>query len=822
MSALPPKSPATIAPFSDAFGFRVLGFDKKSGDRLEMLRLRPQLASSAVFEAGLRDRQKSLAEFRHPAFARVRQVDRPAGQPAALAIVSNHADGQRLSDVLRNAEMHEARVDLVSAMCVLRQVVASIVHLHEQGEGLSHGALTPERFVLTATGRVILTEYILGAGLSALSLTPQQAWQDFRVTVPAGEAATFDQRADIHQLGYIGLTLVYGRSMYERAYPPPFAERIEAAEEIQVEGRPQALHPSIVSWLTRTLLGGDGMFSTALEAQTALDEAIASAALVATPDVIVDLLKRADGASSDEAAGDDELPSVTGTGLSASAEMATENTTSPVAHAEPGAGGLGAAGHMAPAQAARGSESWSRPQESEPQAAALLTNGFAAAPADEGADLPLHASATNRSALVALDGPPMAAPEPAAQDLAPFEPAAPAADPELAPARAWTPPSGDRSSDRTARAERSRSDVAARSTETAGPAMFARYGDSDASSASAEADTRNAAKPTVGRPYLIALGMAVVMVAGFEVVLRFFNPFNSAPARATSASELGNTQGTLSIDATPQAKVFIDDAAKGTTPVRLDLTPGLHNVRLEAQGHGRSFQVNVIAGKEVSQVVELSRSQDVGTIEVKSEPAGARVLLDGKAVGVSPLTLSEIKPGAHALQVEGANGAVRQVVQVVAGATASILVPLNAALPANVPAGGWISVDATEELQVFEGGKLLGTSRSERIMVPAGTHEIELRNEAAGFTTVRNLQVQPGKLARVSVQLPDGSLSLNAVPWAEVWLDGQRIGETPVGNLTARAGTHELIFRHPQHGEIKQTVVVKAGEIGRVTVNMAK
>jgi hypothetical protein len=76
MSALPPKSSATVAPFSDALGYRVLGFDKKSGDRLEMLRLRPQLASSPAFEAAVRERQRRLADFRHAAFARVRQIDR--------------------------------------------------------------------------------------------------------------------------------------------------------------------------------------------------------------------------------------------------------------------------------------------------------------------------------------------------------------------------------------------------------------------------------------------------------------------------------------------------------------------------------------------------------------------------------------------------------------------------------------------------------------------------------------------------------------------------------------------------------------------------
>ena len=41
-------------------------------------------------------------------------------------------------------------------------------------------------------------------------------------------------------------------------------------------------------------------------------------------------------------------------------------------------------------------------------------------------------------------------------------------------------------------------------------------------------------------------------------------------------------------------------------------------------------------------------------------------------------------------------------------------------------------------------------------------------------------------------------------------------------NVTLRAGSHELVFKHPQHGELKQTVVVKAGETGRVTVNMVR
>jgi hypothetical protein len=348
--------------------------------------------------------------------------------------------------------------------------------------------------------------------------------------------------------------------------------------------------------------------------------------------------------------------------------------------------------------------------------------------------------------------------------------------------------------------------------------MFSRYG--DAPEASVEPA---AAAQKVRRPYVIALAMAVVMVAIFEIAIRYVNPFAVAPAKAIAASELPTTNGTLSIDSSPKAKVFIDNAEKGETPLRLELPAGQHNVRLEGEGGAqRTMVVNVIGGKEMSQLVELGRAAvATGTLEVKSDPTGARVLLDGKSVGVSPIVVPDLKPGAHAIVVEGPNGAIRQVVQVAAGATASVFVPLNAAT-ANVPTGGWLTVEAPEEMQVYEGGRLLGTSRSERIMLTAGAHELELRNDAVGFTTHRSVQVQAGKVAKITLQLPDGSLSLNATPWAEVFVDGQRIGETPVGNVAVRAGTHEVVFRHPQHGEVRQSVVVKAGEAGRVTVNMAK
>ena len=403
MSALPPKSPATVAPFSDALGYRVLGFDKKSGDRLEMLRLRPQLASSPAFEAAVRERQRRLADFRNAAYARVRQVDRPAGQNAALAIVSNYADGQRLSELLRSAQSSAVPIELIVGMCLLQQMVAAVAQLHGIAGDLNHGALNPERIVVTPAGRIVVTEYVAGAGLAALGLTPQQAWQDYRLALPSDGGEAFSQASDVYQLGYLGLTLVSGRSIYDRQYPPPFATLLNGAEEIGTDGRTQPLHPAIVSWLTRALRLG-GPFASAVDAQASLDEAIASAGLVATPDVVAELVARA--------AGEVEGEPATMIGMPAPQALAppvpaTVETPLPAPASE------------LPVARAAVETPWTPPATLEMPAPVYLP------PVEETVDMP---AAVEDAAPAAAD-----------LDLPMHDAVQPPSDPELPPAQAWTP-----------------------------------------------------------------------------------------------------------------------------------------------------------------------------------------------------------------------------------------------------------------------------------------------------------------------------------------------------------------------------------------------
>ena len=721
MSALPPKSSATVAPFSDALGYRVLGFDKKSGDRLEMLRLRPQLASSPAFEAAVRERQRRLADFRHAAYARVRQVDRPSGQNAALAVVSNYADGQRLSELLRSTQSNAVPIELIVGMCLLQQMVTAVAQLHAIGGDISHGSLNPERIVVTPAGRIVVTEYVAGAGLASLGLTPQQAWQDYRLALPSDGSEAFTQAADIYQLGYLGLTLVSGRSIYDRQYPPPFATLLNGAEEIGSEGRTQPLHPAIVSWLTRALRLG-GPFASAIDAQASLDEAIASAGLVATPDVVADLVTRAAGEIEGEPATMIGMPAP-----QASAPPAPAPVDAPPPAPESGLPAARAAVETPWTPAATvemtapvgrsdsGSHQASVPPDLEPTAELPAVVEEAAPPAD--LDLPMHDQAQ-----------------------------APA-DSDLPPAQAWTPKKRDIS----------------REVKVAKPAAIshALLGHDDSHSHASTSDSGGSKK-------MLFIGGGIAAVAAIAAVVVFVvKPFGGGATAATPPVAAAAATGTLSIDSTPRARVFVDESPKGTTPLRLDLAAGVHRVRLEAEGGlTKTLELNVVAGKEVAQLIELTK----GTPDRAAAAAAA------------------------------------------ASAVAA---------PAP-PTPGFVIVDAPEDLQIVEDGRLLGSSASGKVALDPGSHLIEIRNDNLGFQATRTVQVLPGKTVRVTIALPEGSLSINATPWAEVTVDGRGLGETPIANVTLRAGSHELVFRNPQHGELKQTVVVKAGETGRVTVNMVR
>jgi hypothetical protein len=150
------------------------------------------------------------------------------------------------------------------------------------------------------------------------------------------------------------------------------------------------------------------------------------------------------------------------------------------------------------------------------------------------------------------------------------------------------------------------------------------------------------------------------------------------------------------------------------------------------------------------------------------------------------------------------------------------------AAPAAVPPAssqllaGMLSVSAPVPLRVFEKGRLVGTTEAESTMLPQGTHQLEFVNEAVGFVARRTVTIKAGATSSVKLDAPPGTLHINAVPWAEVWIDGERIGDTPIGNLQAKIGTREIVFKHPELGERRTTATVTLKEPVRISMDLRK
>jgi hypothetical protein len=228
---------------------------------------------------------------------------------------------------------------------------------------------------------------------------------------------------------------------------------------------------------------------------------------------------------------------------------------------------------------------------------------------------------------------------------------------------------------------------------------------------------------------------------------------------------------------------------------------------------------------------------ELATLSVESNPSGVPVFVDGVERGVTPTRLS-LPPGAHILELR--RGVPRVIpLTLTAGADVSQYLEFaetpvadapssaqNAAAAAEpppapvAPLAGWITAKFPFVVEIHEKGRLLGTTETDRIMLAAGAHELEFVNQPLGYRATQSVNVAPGKLTTVTLDLPHGVVNLNASPWAEVFLDGQRVGETPIGNLAVPIGPHEIVFRHPQFGERRHAVSVTAGVPVRVSVEM--
>jgi len=245
--------------------------------------------------------------------------------------------------------------------------------------------------------------------------------------------------------------------------------------------------------------------------------------------------------------------------------------------------------------------------------------------------------------------------------------------------------------------------------------------------------------------------------------------------------------GVLGIEVNPAARIIVDGTLRGEgTTLRMEnLDPGEHVVRFEIpgrQGHEQTIEVpsgdmavldysfpalqppaQDVAETEPqadasddapTETVVRSRPRAVPPPKVRfvSNPPGATVLVDGAAVGTTPLTWTA-RPGLSAsvsLQLDGYKAATGSLSGLRSGRTTSFERTLQkaAAAPGTVAVGiiggGWGNV--------YIDGKQQSKPAPGRFDIPAGTHEVRIINPDLGLDYTEKVKVTAGGTVRVNAR----------------------------------------------------------------------
>jgi hypothetical protein len=165
-------------------------------------------------------------------------------------------------------------------------------------------------------------------------------------------------------------------------------------------------------------------------------------------------------------------------------------------------------------------------------------------------------------------------------------------------------------------------------------------------------------------------------------------PPKAAPAKqeVTTPAAPAVFDGRVVVRSTPAgARVFVDGRDRGQTPATIgELSRGEHRIRVVRDGYTAAERRVVLSESRPSQLLSVPLAHDPrtnkssvppkpnakpteadvlpkpvanasgqpGTLVVESRPQGARVLIDGRIAGTTPLNIGDVRAGNHTIRIE--------------------------------------------------------------------------------------------------------------------------------------------------------------------------
>ncbi|MCI4463725.1 MAG: serine/threonine protein kinase [Caldisericum sp.] len=156
------------------------------------------------------------------------------------------------------------------------------------------------------------------------------------------------------------------------------------------------------------------------------------------------------------------------------------------------------------------------------------------------------------------------------------------------------------------------------------------------------------------KPLIAVLSIIMLLVLGFFIIK------GNNRQSTTNTNNITPQLAYLSISSEPQgAEVYIDGVKVGITPLNeFSTKPGTHTIKLTKEGYLDSNATIDIKEKE-SKTLSYTLKEKTSTttaekdipVSISSNPAGAKVYIDGKEIGATPIANYSMKAGTYTLKL---------------------------------------------------------------------------------------------------------------------------------------------------------------------------
>jgi len=298
----------------------------------------------------------------------------------------------------------------------------------------------------------------------------------------------------------------------------------------------------------------------------------------------------------------------------------------------------------------------------------------------------------------------------------------------------------------------------------------------------------------------------------------------STQARPETSPGAGT--GWLSISTEPYTEIYIGGDKIGIAPViKHEMKAGKYKVKLVNEAEGINITVVVVI--QVGQVTKIIRDikppppKGEGFLSVMSTPP-ATVYVDGNKIGLTPQVKIPLKPGKHSVTLISLEDEIQYKQKIVIKPGKHVKIVKNFEEKGD---GGTLSVTTDPTTDVYVDGNKIGTTPIMKYKLEPGSYKITFINEDFGIDSTTSATITDGKVTKIAKSFmkassEKGTLSVMTQPPTAVYVDGKKIGNTPIKSYGLTPGTHEVRIESWKHYIYDSfTVNIEKGKATKIVKN---